>query len=146
VVTREMLEKLVADGLLRPITDHAMPEWRVPELDAEEPHPPVGYVVSFIAFHERGLGVLASKFMRSLLHYYGVELHNFAPNSIAQVAIFAAVYEGYLGIPPHWALWLHFFQGEIYTKEEEKGTRRVVSASGCILQVCQDRALQFIPA
>jgi hypothetical protein len=42
--------------------------------------------------------------MRALSHYYGVELHNFNSNSIAQAAIFAAVYEGYLRINPHWDL------------------------------------------
>jgi hypothetical protein len=31
---------------------------------------PEGYVVSFVAFHERGLGVPPSHFMRALLHYY----------------------------------------------------------------------------
>jgi hypothetical protein len=101
VVTREMLERPVADGLLWPITDRVMPEWRVLEPDAKEPHPPTGYVVSFVAFHEQGLRVPASKFMRSLPYYYGVELHNFAPNSIAQAVIFAALCEGYLGIPPY---------------------------------------------
>ena len=39
--------------------------------------------------------------MQALLHYYGVELHNFNPNSITQTAIFTTVYEGYLGIEPH---------------------------------------------
>ena len=42
--------------------------------------------------------------MRALLHYYGVELHNLNPNSIAQAAIFAAVCEGFLRIDPHWDL------------------------------------------
>jgi hypothetical protein len=54
-----------------------------------------------MAFHERGLGVLASQFLWVLPFHYGVELHNFNPNSIAQAAIFAAVCEGYLGISPH---------------------------------------------
>ena len=56
--------------------------------------------MSFVAFHERGLGLPADQFMRVLPHYYGVELHNFNPNSIAQAAIFVAVCEGYLGIAP----------------------------------------------
>jgi hypothetical protein len=43
----------------------------------------VTYVVSFIPFHERGFGMPVSRFMRVLPHYYGVELHNFNPNSIA---------------------------------------------------------------
>jgi hypothetical protein len=65
--------------------------------------------VSFVSFHERGFGVPASCFMRTILHVYGVELHNLSPNSISQAAIFAAVCEGYLGIDPHWDLWTHFF-------------------------------------
>jgi hypothetical protein len=66
------------------------------------PSPPPGYVVSFVSFHERGFGVPTSRFMRAILHVYGVELHNLSPNSISQAAIFAAVCEGYLGIDPHW--------------------------------------------
>jgi hypothetical protein len=57
--------------------------------------------VSFVSFHERGFGVPASRFMRVILHVYGVELHNLSPNSILQAAIFAAVCEGYMGIAPH---------------------------------------------
>jgi hypothetical protein len=52
--------------------------------------------------------------MRALLHYYGVELHNFNPNSIAQAAIFAAVCEGFLGIDTHWDLWTHLFSVELF--------------------------------
>jgi hypothetical protein len=62
-----------------------------------DPTPPAGYVVSFIPFHKRGFGVPASRFMRALLHYYGVELANFNPNSIAQAAIFTVVCEGFFG-------------------------------------------------
>jgi hypothetical protein len=93
------LEALVADGLLRPLSDGAQLEWMVPS--EAVPAPPPGYVVSFIPFHEQGFGVLASRFMRALLHHYGVELHNLNPNSIAQAAIFAAVCEGFLGIDVH---------------------------------------------
>ena len=57
--------------------------------------------MSFVSFHERGLSLLMDRFMRALPHYYGVELHNFNPNSIAQAAIFVTVCEGYLGIAPH---------------------------------------------
>jgi hypothetical protein len=44
---------------------------------------PEGYVVSFVAFHERGLRMPPSRFMRALLHYYKVELHHIAPNSVS---------------------------------------------------------------
>jgi hypothetical protein len=33
-----------------------------------------GYVVSFTLFHERGFGVPASRFMRALAHFYGMEV------------------------------------------------------------------------
>jgi hypothetical protein len=44
--------------------------------------------------------MLPSWFMRVLLHYYKVELHHLAPNSVSQAAIFVAVCEGYLGMEP----------------------------------------------
>jgi hypothetical protein len=90
-VTERKLEELVRDGLLRPRASRTQPKWRVPPSDHREPAPPEGYVVSFMAFHERGLGVPSSRFMRVLLHYYKVELHHLAPNSISQAAIFTAV-------------------------------------------------------
>jgi hypothetical protein len=67
-VTERKLEELVHDGLLRPRASWTRPEWRVPPSDHREPAPPEGYVVSFMAFHERGLEVPPSRFMRALLH------------------------------------------------------------------------------
>jgi hypothetical protein len=95
-VAVEDLKALVVDGLLHPLSGGPQPEWMAPASEADPTLPP-GHVVSFIPFHERGFGVPASRFMRALLHYYGVELHNFNPNSIAQAAIFAAVCEGFFG-------------------------------------------------
>jgi hypothetical protein len=140
------LEALVADGLLRPLSGDPQPEWMVPPSGAG-PTPPLGYLLSFVSFHERGFGVPASRFMRALLHYYGVELHNLNPNSIAQAAIFAAVCEGFLGIDPHWDLWTHLFSAELFALTTgEKEVRMVVRAGGCILQLRQARAQQYIPA
>jgi hypothetical protein len=103
--------------------------------------------VSFVSFHERGFRVPASRFMWAILLVYGVELHNLSPNSISQAAIFAAVCEGYLGIDPHWDLWTHLFSAELFALPT--GERRVhtaVRAGGCILQLRQSRAPQYIPA
>ena len=80
-VTEEMLQLLVDGGLLRPVTDPSRPEWIAPYGEPEL-RPRDGYVVSFVSFHEHGLGVPADRFMRALPHYYGVQLHNFNPNSI----------------------------------------------------------------
>jgi len=52
--------------------------------------------------------------MRALCHHYGVELHHFSPNAITAAAVFAAVCEGYLGMMPHWDLWLHLYRGELF--------------------------------
>jgi hypothetical protein len=54
-----------------------------------------------------------------LLHYYKVELHHLAPNSISQAAIFVAVCEGYLGMEPQWNLWLYLFRAEHFAKKGE---------------------------
>ena len=81
-VSVEMLQSLVDDGLLRPVTDPNRPEWIA--LSGEpESRPRDGYVVSFVSFHGCGLGLPVDWFMRALPPYYGVELHNFNPNSIA---------------------------------------------------------------
>jgi hypothetical protein len=145
-VTADDLEALVADGLLRPLSGDPQPEWKAPPSGAA-PSPPSGYVLSFISFHERGFGVPASRFMRAILHFYGVELHNLSPNSIAQEAIFAAVCEGFLGIDPHWDLWTHLFSAEPFALTTgERRVRMAVRAGGCILQLRQARAQQYIPA
>jgi hypothetical protein len=82
-MTQERLEELVEEGLLYPITDVVAPEWIAPEKGVDVPNPPTGYVLSFVAFHERGLGIPTSRFLRVLPSWYEVELHNFNPNSIA---------------------------------------------------------------
>jgi hypothetical protein len=137
----------VGDGLLRPRTSQDLPEWRVPSTNHREPTPPAGYVVSFVAFHERGLGVPPSRFIWAIPHYYGVELHHLAPNSISQAAIFVAICEGYLGIEPHWKLWLHLFKAEHFAKKaDEKGVRRAVHAESCTIQVRAGRGDLYILA
>jgi hypothetical protein len=99
-ITVDDLEALVADGLLRSLSRDPQSEWMAP-LSGAALSPPSGYVLSFVSFHERGFGMPASHFMRAILHFYGVKLHNLNPNSIVQAAIFAAVCEGFLGIDPH---------------------------------------------
>jgi hypothetical protein len=59
--TQEKLEKLVVEGLLCPVTDAVVPEWIAPGVEVNVPNPPAGYVLSFMAFHERGLVVRDSE-------------------------------------------------------------------------------------
>ena len=58
-----------------------MPPW-----EDREPNPLVGYVVIFIKFHHHGFGSPPSRFMRALVHYYGVELQHFSSNDISNAA------------------------------------------------------------
>jgi hypothetical protein len=83
--------------------------------------------------------------MRALPHYYGVDLHNFNPNYIAQAAIFTVICEGYLGIEPHWDLWLHLFRVEPFSLPcDVRRVRHVVRAGGYTLQLRSDRAQLYI--
>jgi hypothetical protein len=60
-----------------------------------------------------------------------MELHNFSPNAISQAATFVGVYEGFLGLPVSWDLWLHLFRGEPFTQATNgKGRRGPVHADG----------------
>ena len=98
-VSVEKLQSLVDADLLRPITNLDRPEWIAPGSESE-PRPRDGYVVSFVVFHERGFGLPTDQFMRVLPHYYGVELHNFSPNSIVQVASSLLSARGTWALPP----------------------------------------------
>jgi hypothetical protein len=71
---------------------------------------PKGFVVSFVAFHERGFSVPAGRFIRGVLFEYGPQLQHLNPNSIQQMAVFEAMCEGYLGISAHWHLFRYFFR------------------------------------
>ena len=132
-VSKAALEARVKGGLLRPITDEGAPEWIVPPVNNREPNLPPGYVVCFLSFLEWGFGTPANRLIRAILHYYEVELHNLNPNSVMQAAVFSMVCEGFLGIPPHWYLWLHLFKLEMSCRNE--GEKRPLRAGGCTLQL-----------
>jgi hypothetical protein len=114
-VTSFALNELVNARLLAPTGEGAYPVWMVPPASDKEPNPPYGYVVNFIRLHERGFTAPTSRFMRGVCYHYGVELHNFAPNTISQAANFVAICEGFLGIPVIWDLWVHLFRAEVHT-------------------------------
>ena len=113
-MTEHRLLELERERLLRPCTSSSQPEWIAPSADHREPKPPKVSVVSFAKFNRHGLGAPPSRFMRALCHHYGVELQHFSPNAITVAAVFAVVCEGYLGMMPHWDLWLHLYRVELF--------------------------------
>jgi hypothetical protein len=131
-VNQLALGELVTAGQLAANEDGRPAEWIVPPAGDRTPNPPEGYVVSFVRYHERGFNAPASRFMRVLCHYYGVELYNFAPNAISQAATFVGVCEGYLGIPVNWELWVHLFRAELFTQPTTgRGPAAQCAPAGC---------------
>ena len=76
--------------------------------DSSSPDP--GYVVSFVAFHERGFSIPAGRFIRAVLFEYGLQLQHLNPNGIQQMASFEALCEGSLGVEAQWNLFWYFFK------------------------------------
>ena len=148
-MTERRLLELEREGLLRPRTSSPRPEWIAPTADHREPRRPKGYVVSFAKFYRHGLGSPPSRFMWALCHHYSVELQHFSSNAITAAAVFAAVCEGYLGMMPHWELWLHLYRGEHFnTPSGTAGVRKPVQA-GCLNLVLKtgksEKPREYIP-
>jgi hypothetical protein len=78
-ISREQLLRLVEAGQLPPLTEAI--DWIVPA-DESVPRLPRGYVVSFVAFHERGFSVPTGRFIRGVLFAYGLQLQHLNPNNI----------------------------------------------------------------
>jgi hypothetical protein len=68
-ISREQILRLVEAGQLPPFTEAV--EWIVPANESM-PRPPSGYVVSFVAFHERGFSIPAGRFIHGVLFAYGL--------------------------------------------------------------------------
>ncbi|RLM69727.1 orf3 [Panicum miliaceum] len=97
-VIESLLEDSAAKGFLPP---KEVARWRAPPPEHEEPHPEPHEVVSFLAFHERGLGYLAHRFLRGLLHEWRLELQHLNLNGVLHIAGFDNLCEAFLGIEPH---------------------------------------------
>jgi len=148
-MTERRLLELKKEGLLRPRSSSSRPEWIVPAADHREPRPPWGYVVSFAKFHRHGLGSPPSRFMRALCHHYGMELQHFSPNAITAAAVLTAVCESYLGMMPHWDLWLHLYRGELFNAPGGAARVRKPVRAGCLNLVLKtgksERPREYIP-
>lgn len=103
--TEEMLQGLVEEGLLTP---KELIEWRA-TAGQPFPTPNMGEAVVHVPFFERGFSVLAHPFLRGLLYFCGLELHNLNPNSLLHVVCLITLCECFLGIEPHYVLWKSLF-------------------------------------
>ena len=85
------------------------------------PSPSQGETVCLVPYLIRGLGFPIHPFLRGLLEFYGLQVHNLTPASVLHIAGFVALYELFLGIEDHFALWKRLFclvphsqEGSIY--------------------------------
>ena len=63
--------------------------------------PWAGEVVSFLAFHECGLGYPTHWFLCKLLNEWGLELQHLNPTRVLHTASFVTICEAFLGMEPH---------------------------------------------
>ena len=63
----------------------------------------------FISYLLRGVGFPIHPFLRALLEYYSLQLHNLTPASILHIAGFIALCELFLGCEAHFELWRKLF-------------------------------------
>ena len=73
------------------------------------PNPSKGERVCLVPYLIRGLGFPIHLFLRGLLEFYGLQLHNLTPASILHIAGFVALCELFLGCEAHFALWKRLF-------------------------------------
>ena len=73
------------------------------------PTPSRGERVCFVPNLLRGVGFSIHPFLRGLLEYYGLQLHNFTPASILHIAGYVALCELFLGCEAHFELWRKLF-------------------------------------
>ena len=99
------LETLVSSGLL---AHKSVIPWR-PSLGEDRPYENTGKIVAFAAYLEWGLGLPCSFFFSGLLRYYRIQLHHLTPNSFVHISVFVHLCEAFLGIEPHFELFLFLF-------------------------------------
>ena len=73
------------------------------------PNPSMGERVCLVPYLLRGLGFPIHSFLRGLLEFYGLQLHNFTPASILHIAGYVALCELFLGCEAHFELWKRLF-------------------------------------
>jgi hypothetical protein len=82
---------------------------RVPE-DPVFSAPAQGYMVTFLAFYERGFSAPSHRFLCSLLQHNSLELHHLTPSGVLHIAAFVTMCEVYMRIEPQFDLWNYFFR------------------------------------
>ena len=106
-----VLKAFVTKGFL-PLKEVA--HWRAPGRE-EFPQPRPDEVVSFLTFHEHGLGYPTHWFLHGLLNEWGLELQHLNPTGVLYITGFVTVCEAFLGMEPHADFFRWLFSGRTLT-------------------------------
>jgi hypothetical protein len=104
-LSEDILSSLEQEGL---IAARAISKWRV-EPNAAMPEPLEEEIVMLKSHIDRGLSLLPSYFIKSMLRHSRLQLHHIAPNSLTIIAGFVALCEGFLGVYPRGDLFRLYF-------------------------------------
>ena len=104
-MSQAAVQELENMGLLQ---TQAIIQWRAGEGE-EYPYEGTLETVVFLDFVERGLALPVFEFFYAILQFWGIQLHHLTPQSILHLSIFTHFCEAFLGILPHFHLFLHFF-------------------------------------
>jgi hypothetical protein len=100
----------------------------------EDPASPTlaeGYVVSFVAFYERGFSMPPHQFLCSLLRYYGHRLHHLSTSIVLHIAASVTLCEASLGIDLDLDLWKYFFS----VRRPQDPKAKLAISSGVVIHV-----------
>ena len=75
--------------------------WRAPTPGEVVLQPHAGEVITFLAFHERGLRCPEHWFLRGLLNEWDLELQHLNPTGVLHIAGFVTMCEAFLGMESH---------------------------------------------
>ena len=88
-------------------------------------------MVSFLTFHERGLGYPTHWFLRGLLNEWGLELQHLNPTGVLHIACFINMCEAFLGMEPYEDFFRRIFSGRALS---EGKPLMIASVGGFALQ------------
>ena len=102
--TEGQVKKLRKAGYVSKDIAHRLPK-KGQLLPTPRPHERVVFLTHFLC----GLGFPLHPFLRGLMFYYGLDFHDLAANFILNISAFIVVCEAFLGVKPHFGLWLKTF-------------------------------------
>ena len=82
------------------------------------PSPSMGERVCLVPYLLRGLGFPIHPFLRGLLEFYGLQLHNLTPASILHITGYVDLYELFLGCEAHFELWKSYSASSLAIKRD----------------------------